>query len=115
MALTHSRPFEVIDLRPLGGGLQQAVSTSLIKSDGLQLMRVVLRAGQGLPMHQVAGEITIHCIEGLASVDTPEHRCELPAGHGVLLPAAAPHAVNALQDSTLLVTVCLPGAATARA
>ena len=45
MALPHAQALDIIDIRPLGSGLDDAVTTSLIKTPALQLMRVVLRAG----------------------------------------------------------------------
>jgi quercetin dioxygenase-like cupin family protein len=107
MALKHARAFEAIDLQPLAGQLAAAVSTSRIKSHHLQLMRVVLRAGQSLPEHQVPGEITLQCLEGRATVLTPGRRIELSACRLTLLPAGEPHAVHALDDTSLLVTVSL--------
>ena len=54
MALAHAQPLDVIDVRPLGPALRAAVTTSLLKTPSLQLMRLVLAAGQGLPEHSVA-------------------------------------------------------------
>ncbi len=107
MALKHAQPFEVIDLHPLGDQLPGSVSTSLIKSHNLQLMRVVLRRGESLPEHHVLGEITLQCLEGRTAVLTPGRRIEMEAGQLVLLPAAEPHAVLAITDTSLLVTVSL--------
>lgn len=107
MALAHAHPCEAIDIRPLRGALGDAVTTSLIKTEHLQLMRLVLRAGAGLPEHHVAGEITIQCIEGEAVVVTPSGTCPLAAGQVMLLPASMPHAVRAVTDASLLVTVVL--------
>ena len=107
MALKHAQAFEAIDLHPLGDRLAGALSSSLIKSQQLQLMRVVLRAGERLPEHHVRGEITLQCLEGRAAVHTPGHHVELGAGQLVLLPAGEPHAVHALLDTSLLVTVSL--------
>jgi quercetin dioxygenase-like cupin family protein len=107
MALKHAQTFEAIDLHPLADRLADARSSSLIKSNQLQLMRVVLRAGERLPEHRVRGEITLQCLEGRAAVQTPGHHVELGAGQLVLLPAGEPHAVHALLDTSLLVTVSL--------
>ena len=38
MALPHAQPLDVIDIGPLGPGLHDAVSTSLIKTERLQLL-----------------------------------------------------------------------------
>lgn len=107
MALPHALPLDIIDVRPLGSALRAAVSTSLIKTDTLQLMRLVLPAGQGMPEHAVPGAITIQCIEGEAVVSTPSRSCDLHAAELVMLCAGEPHAVKALTDCSLLVTILL--------
>ena len=107
MALPHAQPLDVIDVRPLDDGLPGAVTTSLLKTPALQLMRLVLRAGHGLPEHSVPGAITIHCLEGEAAVTTPSRTCDLRAGQLVMLTGSEPHAVKAITDASLLVTVLL--------
>ena len=107
MALPHAQPLDVIDVRPLAADLQGAGTTSLLKVQALQLMRLVLRAGHGLPQHSVPGAITIHCLEGEASVTTPSRSCDLRAGQLVMLDGGEPHAVTAITDASLLVTVLL--------
>ena len=107
MALPHAQPLDVIDLRPLDAGLRGAVTSSLLKTPALQLMRLVLRAGHGLPQHSVPGAITIQCLEGEAAVTTPSRTCDLLAGQLVMLTGSEPHAVNAITDASLLVTVLL--------
>ena len=107
MALIHAQPLDVIDIRPLGEGLRSAVTSSLLKTRNLQLMRVVLPAGHGLPEHHVPGEVSVQCLEGEVAVTTPGRTCQLAAGQLVVLPGAEPHAVRALHDATLLVTVLL--------
>lgn len=107
MALSHAQPLDVIDLRPLGPALREVVTTSLLKTPALQLMRLVLAKGQGLPEHSVAGAITVHCLEGQADVITPTRTCHLQAGQLVMLDGREPHAVKALTDASLLVTVLL--------
>ena len=59
MALHHAQPLDVIDIRPLGAGLRDSVTTSLLKTHALQLMRLVLPAGQGMPEHRVPGSVTV--------------------------------------------------------
>ena len=107
MALSHAHPLEVIDVRPLGTALHDAVTTSLLKTPRLQLMRLVLPAGSGMPEHSVAGAITVHCLEGKTVVTTASRRCELRTGQLVMLPENERHAVQAVTESSLLVTVLL--------
>jgi len=107
MALPHAQPLDVIDVRPLGAALRTTVTTSLLKTPTLQLMRLVLPAGQGVPEHHVAGAITVLCLEGDALVTTRSRDCRLGAGQLVMLEGGEPHAVKAVTDASLLVTVLL--------
>ena len=104
MALQHAQPLDVIDVRPLGAGLRDAVTTSLLKTQALQLMRLVLPAGQGLPEHHVPGAITVQCLEGDAIVTTPSRICKLSTGQLVVLDGGEPHAVKATSDGGCFVT-----------
>lgn len=107
MALQHAQPLDVINVRPLGPELRNAMTTSLLKTPTLQLMRLVLPAGQGMREHSLAGAITVQCLEGEAVVTTPSRTCQLAAGQLVMLAGAQPHGVQAITDSSLLVTVLL--------
>jgi len=107
MALPHAHPLDVIDLRPLGPALTAARSTSLLKTERLQLMRLVLQAGQDMPSHAVDGPLTLHCLEGNAVVETPTRTCVLQAGELVMLEGREPHAVRSAVGASLLVTLVL--------
>ena len=108
MALKHAQPLEVIELKATDEARGTAVSSSLLKTPHLQLLRVVLGAGHTLPEHHVPGEITIQCLSGEVDVATPSRTCRLAAGALVMLPAAEPHRVQAHRDAVLLVTVLHP-------
>ncbi|WP_372524757.1 cupin [Piscinibacter sp.] len=108
MALEHARPGEVIELRPLADQLASVATHALLKTRSLELMRIVLAAGQGVPRHSVQGEVTIQCIEGVVRVDAQVGSCELRPGQLVLLPAQDSHALLAIKAASLLVTVQLP-------
>lgn len=108
MALNHARPGQPIDIAPLGAGLRGASTHAILKTRSLELIRLVLGAGQALPRHQVSGEITLLCIEGEAEVSIGDAACLLRPGQIVLVSAGVPHAVRATQDSSLLMTIQLP-------
>jgi quercetin dioxygenase-like cupin family protein len=98
---------DVVEVRPFGPALRDQVTTSLLKTEALQLMRLVLQAGQGLPEHHVQGAITVHCLEGESLVTTLGRSCRLLPGQLVMLEGGVPHAVTAVTDASLLVTVVL--------
>ena len=55
--------------------------------------------------HKASGAITIQCLEGRVELEAHERTQELRAGSMVYLSDAEPHAVKALEDASLLVTV----------
>ena len=115
MALPHAKPEAAIDVRPLGVRLPHTVSHALLKTGSIELMRLVLRAGESLPPHGVDAEATLQCIEGAVQVSTPAGNLELNAGSLTLLPAGCVYAVRASSDASLLVTMLLPYAGSASA
>ena len=113
MAAPHALPGEVFDLCPHGEAADQAVTTSLIKTAGLQVLRVALAAGQGKPAHRVAGDITVQCLAGRVAVTALGATRELAAGQMLYLTGGEEHALSGVEDAALLVTILLrpPGKA----
>lgn len=107
MALPHARPLDVIDVSPLGTGLADAVSTSLIKTERLQLLHQVLRAHEDQPLHHVDDECTLHCLEGDVEVVTPGGSRRLGPGQLLVLPAGQVHGLRARSDCAVLATLLL--------
>ena len=107
MAIPHARPLDVIRVAPLGAALQEAVSTSLIKTDRLQLLHLVLRARAQIQEHHVDDDCSIHCLEGDVEVMMPSGNRRLGPGQLVVLPGGQRYALSARSDSALLVTLLL--------
>ena len=107
MALSHARPLDVVSVRPLGPALAGAVSTSLLKTERLQLLHLVLPAHHDQPEHHVDDECTIHCLEGEVEVVMPGGTRRLGPGSLVVLPARQPYSLRARADSAVLMTLLL--------
>ncbi len=107
MAIHHAQPGDIIDVRPLGPALTGARSHALFKSADLEVIRLVLRAGEGMPTHAVAGEITLQCIEGRTAFSFDSGQIELAAGQLVHVTGDDMHSLRALEDSSLLLTIAL--------
>jgi len=107
MAQTHARSGQVVSVLPLGDRLSAVRTTAIIKADQLELVRIVLPAGKSLRQHSAPGEITVQCIEGRIEFDTPEGRHVLETGDLIHLRRNEPHALNAVVDSSALVTLCI--------
>ncbi len=107
MALPHAQPLDVIAIAPLGAALRGAVSTSLLKTERLQLLHLVLPLHSDQPEHHVDQECSIHCIEGDVEVQMPGGTRRLGPGQLVVLPAQQRHALSARADSAVLVRLLL--------
>ena len=107
MALPHAQPLDVISVRPLGPDLGNAVSTSLLKTDRLQLLHLVLPARQDQPPHHVDDECTIHCLEGDVEVVMAGGNRRLGPGQLVVLPGGQQHSLSARSNSAVLMTLLL--------
>ena len=107
MAIPHAQPGDIIDVRPLGSALAEARSHALFKSTDLEVIRLVLRAGEGMPPHAVAGEITLQCIEGRIAFKFDTGQIELAAGQLVHVTGDDMHSLRAIEDSSLLLTIVL--------
>ncbi len=107
MALPHANLLDVINISPLGPDLAGAVSTSLIKTQRIQLLHLVLAAHQDQPEHKVNDECTIQCLEGDVEVVMPGGTRRLRPGNVVVLPAHQKHSLRARTDCAVLVTLLL--------
>jgi quercetin dioxygenase-like cupin family protein len=107
MALPHASLFDVVNVAPLGEKLIDSFSTSLIKTEQLQLLHLVLPARQDMPEHHVNQQCVLHCLEGEVEVMMAGGSRRLRPGELVVLPGQQRHSVQARADSALLVTLLL--------
>lgn len=107
MAIPHATSGELMDVRPLGSGLRRTSSSTLVRADHLEVFRLILPAGKATPNHKASGAITIQCLEGAVELEAYGRTQILRTGSLVYLSDAVPHAVKALEDSSLLVTILL--------
>jgi quercetin dioxygenase-like cupin family protein len=107
MALHHARPGEPINVRPLGKSIGDTKTATLVKTDTLELIRIVLPAGKTLAEHKVAGEITIQCLEGELELTAAGKTQVLSPGTLVQLAGNDSHALRSITDASALVTIVL--------
>ena len=108
MMTRHASPGEVINVVPLGGSIPESKTEALFKADGLEVIRLVLPQGKYIPTHQAPGAITVQCLEGRIKFTAQDKSCELTAGQMLYLLSKEPHALLALEESAVLVTLRLP-------
>lgn len=107
MALEHAKPGQVVDLRPLGDKLKTAATVAMVKEKSFEAIRLVVPAGSQIPSHQVAGNLTLHCLEGRVSLGLAQAEVELGAGDWLYLDGGQPHSIRGIEDASLLLTILL--------
>jgi quercetin dioxygenase-like cupin family protein len=90
---------------PLGKALREAKSATLLKSAGLELVRLVIPAGKEIPPHRAPGELTVQCVEGQVAFQHDGQALELNPGDMLHLCPKESHSLKGLKDSTVLVTL----------
>lgn len=111
MALSHATSGTVINIRPLAEKCAAFSSVALVKTAHLEVIRMTMPRGKTMPEHKVPGDITVQCIEGTIAFSAHGKTQQLHAGELIFLAGGEPHALQALEDASVLVTIQLKKAA----
>ncbi len=107
MAIPHAKPGEVINLQPQSEALTDSITNTLVKTDRLEVIQLVVPAGKDIPVHQVPGEITVQCLEGRVDFAAGGTTRELAAGQMLYLAGNEPHSLRGIENASVLVTILL--------
>ena len=105
MAIPHAAPNQVVSVGPLGPDLAATKTWTLVKTEHMQLIRLVVPAGKEIPAHHAPGEITVQCLEGRVAFTAAGRTQELGPGRLIYLTARETHALRGIEDASLLVTI----------
>jgi len=81
---------------------------TLVKFADLRIVLTTLKAHSRIPGHQTRGRISIQTISGHLHVRAQGRTFDLPPGGLLALDQDVPHDVEALEDSSLLLTIAWP-------
>ena len=84
---------------------QDRHAVTLVHEDGLTVVVMNLHAGAQLQQHAAPGPVTVQVLDGSVEMTVGGEQLPAPAGRLVAFAGSVPHAVRALEDSTLLLTV----------
>jgi quercetin dioxygenase-like cupin family protein len=107
-AAVSPNPDDPIDVRPLGTALGSAQTRTLVRSPAVEVVRLMVRAGQEVPQHQNKGEVLVHCLEGQVAFATLGKSQVLEAGTLVHLPAHQPYKFQGIENASVLLTILAP-------
>jgi quercetin dioxygenase-like cupin family protein len=103
MALSHAKSGQVIRLDPHGA----VRSETLIRDDHMEVVQMVLEAGKYLKEHMAAGAMIVQVLKGAVDFDAHGSTQRITPGHLMFLRDSEPHAVRALEDTVLLLSIFL--------
>jgi len=107
MAIQHAKPGEVVDVRPFGERLSQEKTTTLIKTENVEVLRLVMETGKEISEHEAPGEIIVQCLEGKIAFTAMGKTQELEQGQLLYLAAEQPHSVKCVEAASFLLTILL--------
>lgn len=81
---------------------------TLVKYPDLRIVLIAMKSGTRMEGHKAAGSISIHALAGKLRLHLPDQAVEIPAGLMLTLERALPHDVEALEDSSFLLTISWP-------
>lgn len=107
MAIPHAKPGTLVDIRPLTAELDKTKTHTLAKTDDLEIIRLILKAGKEIATHSTSAPITVQCLEGSVIFSTLGSDLAMRAGDLLFLNGGDPHSVKAVENSSLLLTILL--------
>ncbi|HLR32425.1 MAG TPA: cupin domain-containing protein [Fodinibius sp.] len=105
MSQGHIKTGEVINLETLRDGMPGNSTFALIKTDDMEVIRMVMPRGRDIMEHSVKGEMSVQCLKGGVIFQVEDKAHELTEGDWLHLSHNQPHAVHAKVDSVLLLTI----------
>jgi len=105
MADEQVQPMRIVQVGPLGSKLENARTVTLIKTDGFELLRLVVPEGRTIPPHQAPGTVIIQCVEGDIELTALGRSTQMVSGDLLYLPPRVIHSLQATVNSSLLVTI----------
>jgi quercetin dioxygenase-like cupin family protein len=88
---------------------------TLVKYDDFRIVLIALKAGATMPRHQTRGRLSIQTVAGRLIVRAEGRTFDLPAGGLIALDHGLSHDVEALEESTCLLTIAWPRESVERA
>jgi quercetin dioxygenase-like cupin family protein len=88
---------------PLPAGAHTA--KTLVKQPDMRIVLVVMKAGSVLKEHQAEARISVQTLSGRVRFRAAGESIELPTGKLLVVDKKVPHEVEALEDSTFLLSL----------
>lgn len=95
----------VSELHGLAPDGQNRGAVTLVKQGGLSVVLTHLQAGGTIAEHSAPGTTTVQVLDGQVRIQVSDETLDVPAGRLIAFDARVRHSVEAIKDSTLLLTL----------
>ena len=99
------KPGKTVDVQQLAAEPITRRKTLLVRTAEMEIIHLVIPAGETIPTHEAQGEIVLHCLEGQVSISTLEKAHELKAGQLFYFRINEPISIQGIEQASLLVTI----------
>ncbi|HEX3245088.1 MAG TPA: hypothetical protein VHX16_06750 [Chloroflexota bacterium] len=82
---------------------------TLSKEPDIRLVLTTVKSGAVMRQHSVPGTLTVQTLSGRIRLNLADQQMELSAGKVLILERNIVHDIEALEDSTFLLTIAWPG------
>ena len=79
--------------------------TTVLKTDAVKVMQLLVPAGQKIPIYEAEGEIILHCLQGSVAVSALGRVQTVRSGELLYLGANEPFSIEGAETASLLATV----------
>jgi quercetin dioxygenase-like cupin family protein len=76
-----------------------------VKEHGLSVVLTVMQSGARLQEHKAAGPLSVQTLAGHIRLHAQQDTIDLPVGHVAMLDGNISHDVEAMEESTFLLTI----------
>jgi quercetin dioxygenase-like cupin family protein len=84
---------------------QSRGGVTLVKQGGMSIVLTHLHAGHSMQEHSTPGSATVQVLDGHVRIRIGDETVDVPAGRLMAFNSGVKHAVEAVEDSTLLLTL----------
>lgn len=96
---------KTVNLEKLTPNLDPEATHALIRSEDMEVIRMVLPKGKEIAKHKVKGELTIQCLKGEVTFEVGGETQILKEKDWLALNKGVEHALRVNQDAVLLLTI----------
>lgn len=105
MAQRKIKPSEVVNLYSLPSDLPDNATLALMKTQDMEVIRMILPKEKDVTEHSVDGQMSVQCLEGKTEFYVEGEKHVLTSGDWLYLSRNQAHSLSAIRDSILLITI----------